>query len=385
MRRGMTLAPPGLFAATPRVDGVLSLLPTARPLKNHAKVHFHCGTAEMLAEVVLLDGKELRPGEHAYAQLRLSEHGLFLPGDRFIIRQLSPVTTIGGGVVLDNQPLKHRLGDPWVQEFLAVLERGDPAARLELLVQQSGAALLSALVARTGWQASEVVRVGKALEDKNRLALLGQPPTLLVHRECFQALAKRLLDELEEFHAANPLLAGLSKEELRARGASGRPVPPTLSSPMLFNAVLQALGTQGKVDVQGETVRLAGRQIQLTAEELAAQEQISRAFEKAGLAVPSAQEVLASLRIDRARAEKLLQILLKESTLLRVTEDLIFHRSALQGLRELLAGRKAQSNRINVAIFKEITGLSRKYAIPLLEYLDRERVTRREGDERIIL
>jgi selenocysteine-specific elongation factor len=383
--RGMVLAPPGLFEATTRVDSALSLLPTARPLKNHAKVHFHCGTAEMLAEVVLLDGKELRPGEHAYAQLRLSEHGLFLPGDRFIIRQFSPVTTIGGGVVLDNQPPKHRLGDPRVQEFLAVLECGDAEARLELLARQSNGALLSALVARTGWQASEVVRVGKALEDKKRLILLGQPPSLLVHREYFQALAKHVLDELEKFHAANPLVAGLSKEELRARGASGRPAQPTLPSPTLFNAVLQALGTQGKVDVQGETVRLGGRQIQLTPEELAAQVQISAAFEMAGLAVPSAQEVLASLRIDRARAEKLLQILLKESILLRLTEDLIFHRSALHELRELLARRKAQSNRINVAVFKEITGLSRKYAIPLLEYLDRERVTRREGDERIIL
>jgi selenocysteine-specific elongation factor len=123
----------------------------------------------------------------------------------------------------------------------------------------------------------------------------------------------------------------------------------------------------------------------LTPEELAAKEQISAAFEQAGLAVPSAREVLAGLRIDQARAAKLLQILLKEPVLLKVTEDLIFHRSALGRLREMLVRRKAQSNRISVAVFKEITGLSRKYAIPLLEYLDRERITRREGDERIIL
>jgi selenocysteine-specific elongation factor len=132
-------------------------------------------------------------------------------------------------------------------------------------------------------------------------------------------------------------------------------------------------------------VRLAGRRIQLTPEEQAAKDQISAAFEKTGLAVPSAPEVLAKLRLDRPRAEKLLQILLRENLLVRVTEDLIFHRSALQQLKELLVRRKAQSNRVNVAVFKEITGLSRKYAIPLLEYLDRERVTRREGDERIIL
>jgi len=154
---------------------------------------------------------------------------------------------------------------------------------------------------------------------------------------------------------------------------------------MLFNAVLQSLAAEGKVLLEGETVRRAGRGIQLSSEESAAKEQISRAFEKAGLAVPGAVEVLGGLPIDRARAEKILRILLKEKTLVKVTEDLIFHRSALERLRELVARRKQQSNRLNVAVFKELTGLTRKYAIPLLEYLDRERVTRREGDERVIL
>jgi len=382
--RGMVLAAPGLFEATNRLDCRLHLLSTARSLKNRARVHFHCGTAEMLAEVVLLEGKELKPGENTLAQLRLAEPGLFAPGDRFIIRQFSPVTTIGGGTVLDNQPPKHRPGDPLVHEFLTTMEQGDSQARLELLVRQSGEALLSSLVARTGWQPSEILRVGKALEATTRLMLLGQPPSLLIHREHFGALAKRVVGQLEKFHAANPLVAGLPKEELCSKIAAGGP-SRSLPSTLLFNALLQVLGTHGKVDVQGETVRLGGRQIQLTSEELAAKEQISEAFKKAGLAVPSAHEVLTGLRIDRARAEKLLRILLKESVLLKVSEDLIFHRAALDELRELLARRRAQSNRLSVAVFKELTGLSRKYAIPLLEYLDRERVTRREGDERIIL
>lgn len=123
----------------------------------------------------------------------------------------------------------------------------------------------------------------------------------------------------------------------------------------------------------------------MSPEEAAAKEQIGLAFEKAGLAVPGAAEVLGGLPVDRARAEKILKILLKEKTLVKVTGDLIFHRSALERLRELVGRRKQQSNRINVAVFKELTGLTRKYAIPLLEYLDRERITRREGDERIIL
>ena len=384
LARGMVLAAPGFFRATIRLDSKLHLLPTARALKNRTRVHFHCGTADLMAEVVLVEGKELRPGEEAFVQLRLIEGGLFIPGDRFIIRQFSPVTTIGGGVVLDNQPPKHRLGDPLIQETLRVMERGEPQACLELLARQTGEAALAALVARTGWQPSEILNIGKELAGMNRVVLLGQPPSLLVHRKHFDEISKRAIEELDKFHAANPLVAGLSKEDLRSKVASGG-AARGLPSPLLFNSVLQALSTQGKVNVQGELVRLGGRQIQLTPEEVSAKEQISAAFERAGLQVPSAREVLAILSIDRARAEKLLQILLKEGLLTKVSEDLIFHRAALGKLREVLVRRKAQSNRLSVATFKDLTGLSRKYAIPLLEYLDRERVTRREGDERVIL
>jgi selenocysteine-specific elongation factor len=383
IRRGMVLAPPGLFQPSVRLDCTLTLLPNARPLRNRAQVHFHCGTAETLTTVVLLDGKELAPGATGLVQLRLTEPGLFVPGDRFIVRQLSPVTTIGGGSVLDNQPSKHRLGDAATLESLRVLEHGEPGARLELLVQQAGEATLAALAARTGWRPADVLRVAKSLETRNRLRLLGQPPNLFTHREHFEQLATRIVEHLERFHAADPLVGGLAKEELRSRLGNG--AERSLPSPTLLNALLQSLAAQGRVDVHGDTVRVGGRQIRLSPEELAARDQISAAFQKAGLAVPSAREVLEKLPVDRARAEKLLKILLKENVLHKVREDLIFHQSALGELRGILARRKAQNSRLSVADFKELTGLTRKYAIPLLEYLDRERVTRREGDERIIL
>jgi len=383
--RGMMLAPPGLFEAAARLDAKISLLNSARPLKNHARVHFHCWTAETIAEVVLLDRKELAPGATAYAQLRLAEPGLFLPGDRFIIRQFSPVTTIGGGVIIDNHPPKHRSDDPRILERLEALERGDAEERLELLVSDADGVSPSVLVARTGWQPAEVLRVARRLETKGRLLILGQPPSLLVSTAHFESLSRRALGELEKFHEANPLVSGLAKEELRGRLASRAVGEKALPSPLFFNSVLQTLSAAGKVSLQSEMVRAGGREIQLTPEEVAAKDQISRAFEEASLAVPSAQEVLGALRIDRARAENILHLLLREKTLVKVAEDLIFHRAALDKLRQLVAGRKQQSSRIDVASFKEITGLTRKYAIPLLEYLDRERVTRREGDSRVIL
>ncbi|MBZ5545038.1 MAG: selenocysteine-specific translation elongation factor [Acidobacteriia bacterium] len=385
LARGMTLAPPGLFQSSTRLEVAVSLLASARPLKNRSRAHFHSWTSEMVVEVVLLGAKELRPGERAYAQLRLAEPGLFLPGDHFIIRQFSPLVTLGGGVVLDNDPPAHRADDESAREFLLTMETGQPAARLERLAERAGEISLPSLVARTGWQPEDVLNFAKRLETEKRGRLLGQPANLFVHAGYFERLAKRVLEQLENFHAANPLVSGLTKEDLRgrlARHVSGQVVLP---SAVLFNAVLQSLAAEGKVLLEGETVRRAGREIQLSPQEAAAKEQISRAFEKAGLAVPTAGEVLGGLSLDRARAEKILRILLKEKVLVKVTEDLIFHRSALERLRELVARRKQQSNRLNVAVFKELTGLTRKYAIPLLEYLDRERVTRREGDERVIL
>ena len=325
------------------------------------------------------------PGSSDFAQLRLVEAGVYMPGDRFIIRQFSPVTTLGGGWVLDNQPARHRFGDTTVAPLLAAFEQGDAAARLEWVVREGGEASLAALVARSGWLPAEVLRLGRLAAAHNRLLLLGQPPELFAHQEHFRNLAARALGQLEQFHAQNPLLAGLPKEDLRARTAERESPHPAPPSSQLFNALLESLAAQGKIEVRGETVRLAGRSIQLTAEEQSAKDQIRAAFERRGLAVPSVAEVLAKLPIDRPRAGKLLQLLLRESALVKVTEDLIFHRSALLQLKDLVQRRKPQSNRINVAVFKELTGLSRKYAIPLLEYLDRERVTRREGDERVIL
>ena len=403
--RGMVLARPGLFRVTSCLDVSLSLLPSARALKNRARVHFHCGTAETIAEVVLLGGNELRTTERAYAQLRLAEPGLYLPPDRFIIRQFSPVTTIGGGSILDSQPsTRSAKRNANVREFLEIMEDGDPESCLEALARQSGEATLADLVARTGWLPEDVVRVAKLVEGKGGLVSVTQPPSLFMHTEYFRGLEKSAVKTLDAFHETNPLVPGLSKEELRARVGEvltvpGRPMarrPGVAGAPELrrrsvlpsvtaFNTVLQALSVQGKVDTQGEAVMLAGRALRLTPDEAQARDQIRRAFEKAGLAVPSAAEVLATLRVDRSRAEKILRILLKERVLVRVAEGLIFYGGALEKLQETLRQRKAQSDRINVAAFKEMTGLSRKYVIPLLEYLDRAGVTRRQGDERIIL
>ncbi|MGH9447104.1 MAG: selenocysteine-specific translation elongation factor, partial [Terriglobia bacterium] len=221
VHRGMMLALPDELQVTAQMDCSLRLLPSARPLKNRVKVHFHCWAAETLAEVILLEGKEVKPGMRAYAQLRLAEPGLYLPGDRFIIRQFSPLVTLGGGTVLDSFPGRRRAGDPEARAALEKLETGGPEARLELLLQTCGEASILSLVARTGWQADEVLRVARQLETQNKLCVLGQPPSQLVHSNAARALSQAILQILSQFHDRNPLLHGVSKEQLRSQARVG--------------------------------------------------------------------------------------------------------------------------------------------------------------------
>jgi selenocysteine-specific elongation factor len=382
VRRGMMLAPPNQFEASALLDCSLRLLPSSRPLKNRARVHLHCWTAETLAEVVLLGTKELQPSQTAYAQLKLREPGLYLLGDRFIIRQFSPVVTIGGGTVLDNLPEKHRAADPAPPRYLETFDASQPETRLELLVASCGEVSLSKIVARTGWPASEVLRLAAKLQGEKQMVLLGQPTSQLVARDALEALSQHVVQILGHFHDRNPLREGMPKEELRGQTQLDSSLP---HSQLAFERALQGLTQAHRIELTDQVVKLAGRGVMMTSDETAAKGEISRAFESAGLRVPPAGEVLSSLRIDRARAEKILQVLLKEKVLVKLAEGLIFHHAALEQLRTLLVQRKQDESRLSVPAFKELTGVSRKYAIPLLEYLDREHVTRRSGDERIIL
>ena len=221
--------------------------------------------------------------------------------------------------------------------------------------------------------------VAEALERAGRLKIVSREPWVMLPAAATAACAERIRATLDAFHGANPLVAGISKEELRGRAARGL-------RPEIFRAVLGEMAERQEVRVAGDTVARAGRKIVLTAEEETARAQIERAFEAAGLAVPRLVELLPRLPVDRKRAEKLVQLLLKEGALVKVSEEMVFHASALGRLRQMLAAYKSKhGDRISVAAFKELTGISRKYAIPLLEHLDREKVTRRVGDERVIL
>jgi selenocysteine-specific elongation factor len=380
IRRGMTLATPGKFRLSRRIDVRLELLPSARPLKHRAELHFHAGTSETVGEVLLYGKAELEPGENGLAQIRLQEEVLLVRGDRFIVRQFSPVITIGGGTVLDPLARRPAKKDTGRLAFLQIAEKG---SREEILLAMTERNILGVamneFVARTGWLESEIQSAAERLAKSANARIVSGAPLVLFSERLFVEICEKLRSRVDKFHKENPLVPGIAREELRA--ILGKRV--RLET---FQSALDELVAQKKLLVQGDLVKKPGAELTLTAAESKAREQIEQAFRKAGLTVPSAKEVLSQLAIDSRNAEKILQILLREKVLVRVSPDLLFHQDALQQLEDLLQNyKRTKSERIGVPSFKDLTGVTRKYAIPLLEYLDRQRLTRRVGDERVIL
>ncbi|MGA2744348.1 MAG: selenocysteine-specific translation elongation factor [Candidatus Sulfotelmatobacter sp.] len=381
LSRGMTLAPVATFATTRRVDVRLNLLSSApRPLKSRTRVHFHSNTMETVAEIVLHasihisthGAKQLAPGAQAFARLRLPEPALLLPGDRFIIREFSPVVTIGGGVVLDAAPIPRMPGH---ENFLQTLESGDPEVALGVRIARRGQAGISIwrLIAETGWTRNFIeARLGLAVKNA-RVLRIGE---LFVDAPAMVRLQQLIVSSMEGFHRKNSLVNGIAREALREQ---------VKASPEVFAASLEMLSREKKVEVAGELVRLPGHGVVMKDEEAESKQKIEAAFAGSGLKVPALPEVLAGLKVDKGRAQKIVTLLLRDKVLIKVSDELVFHRSALEELRRVVAAQKTRSPKMDVATFKELTGVSRKYAIPLLEYLDRERVTRRVGDAREIL
>ena len=375
LARGMMLTPAGMFRPTTRVSVELNLLPSAKPLRDRARVHLHAFTAETIAEVGLLEGRQLKPGQSGLARLKLDAPLLLLPGDRFIVRQFSPVITIGGGVVLDGAEPARRVRAEERLAFVKAVAEATPGDVLLARVARRGVAGLSLAeaVAETGWLPARVHEISSQLQKAGKVVLCDG---LLITVERFTALRQQTLAAVEQFHKANPLVAGINQEQLREQLGVG---------PEVCRSLLDMLVRGKKLEVTGDQVRGAGRGVVLRDDEAESKQMIEQAFAKAGLQVPALKEVLASLRIDQARAQKIVTLLLRDRVLVKLSDDLVFHRDALEGLRQLVVAQKSKTPKLNIASFKDLTGVSRKYAIPLLEYLDRERVTKRVGDERVLL
>ncbi len=385
VERGMVLAPIGRLRPTQIIDVQLNVLPSApRPIRSRSRLRVHLGAAEVLARVRIMNIRgEVPPGETAFAQLRFESPVVALHGERFIVRSYSPAETIAGGMVLDPQAAKHRGKDlAATQEHLRVLAEGDRADKLAVFVAAAGdqGIRLSDIAARTGWTDAVVSQVANAAREASIVEAEG----VLVAKGNFERLARVTVETVKLHHQREPLSRGLARETLRERHFAH-------AAPEIFRAVIARLEKDGTLVTEKDVVRASEHGVELSPADTQLRDKIARAYEKAGLEAPPFERVLEASGVSpaqRSHGRKILQLLIDNGTLVRVQGEMFFYSLALEHLKQLLrqyALEHEPDRLIDVARFKDLAGVSRKYAIPLLEYFDSERITRRAGDKRIIL
>ncbi len=377
IERGDVLAHAGTLVPSLLVDGTLELLPDApRAVKSRTRVRFHAGTSEIMARVLLLDRAELPPGETAFARFRLEAPLVALPGDRFVVRSYSPVVTIGGGTLLDIDPPRFQRKAPALVAHLTLLRTGSPEAVLEEHVRHVGAAgvRLGALSGRVPFGPERLRTLLDALVAGGRVLVVDRD--WFLHPESFRHLRALAVEALEAFHRAHPLKPGMSREELRGRtgGADER----------VFAALLAALEADGHVKAARDKVWLAAHQVRLTPEQQRVVDQVEQEFLRAEAAPPAPEEALGRAGIRGDEEHELFQLLVQSGKLLRVKESLYFHPRALDTIQTKLVAMLRERKDIGPADIKDLLGISRKYAIPLLEFFDQRRVTTRVGERRVL-
>jgi selenocysteine-specific elongation factor len=378
--RGQQLVAPGALTITRRLDAVLDLLPTARALKHGARVRFHQGTSELMGRVSIAASArgDVLPGTSAVVRIRLEGGAAVTRGDRFIIRAYSPTVTIGGGTIIDPDPPRSAVRTAAAERRFRALTGPRDDAVLQMVIDTGAMGLsIAALSSRAGESPAAANELANALHNGGAARRVGDR---LVSTEVLRTLGSQLTSVVREFHRTQPLADGIPREEARERVFAR-------AHASVFDYVLSELAAQKQV-VGRERLALAGHRLALDPEEARARDVIAQAFKRAGLKPPDTATIVAEARVPAALVEKMTALLVRQKQLQRV-DTLLFHVDALQELKGEIQALKASAPEgratVDVAMFKDRFGVTRKFAIPLLEWLDRERVTRRVGETRVVL
>jgi selenocysteine-specific elongation factor len=377
VERGDVLGLAGTLVPSVLVDGTLELLPDApRTLKPRDRVRFHTGTSEIMARVLLLDRTELAPGQSAFARFRLEAPLVALPGDRFVIRSYSPMVTIGGGTLLDIAPPRFKLKAPAHLAHLRLLAEGSADTVLEEHIRHAGGGgiRVGPLSGRVPFGPERLRVLLDGLQAAGRVVPIDRD--WFVHPESLGRLRTLALGALEQFHRTFPLRPGMSREELRGR--AGAP------DERVFAHLLADLDGQGVVRTERDKVRLAFHDIRLTAEQQATVDRLEQDYLVAAAAPPSPEEALARAGLAGDEDHELFQVLVEARKLVRVKDSLYFHARALDAIQDKLVAMLRERKEIGPGDIKDLLGISRKYAIPLLEFFDARRVTTRVGERRVL-
>ena len=381
IHRGDMLASPGCLSPAYMYDADFSYLSSAeKPLKNRSQVRVHLGTAEIMGRIVLLDQEELRPGSSANIQLLLEKKFGVWPGDRFVIRSYSPVATIGGGVILNGSSVKRKRFKEINKEDFALFHRGDTVELILFHLRTSGfqGLTLAELAVKMGIFGNRLKKILNKPVSAGKILVIDSEKQLMVEETIFAEVIEKVLAILELFHRDNPLKAGLSKEELRSKLYRGL-------SQKFFQSVLANLIKKKEIVQDGAEIRLAGHQVALQADEKEIRRDLENLFKEAGLKPPTIKQVFAHFPdVPQSLIRQVLNLLIQDGQVAKVSEDLYFFVPHLTLLEKKMTAFLQKEGDIDAPRFKEMSGLTRKFSIPLLEYFDRIKLTIRVGDKRIL-
>ncbi len=394
VQRGMVIALPSSLQPSFLLDIEFYYLKSAsKPLKHRAPIRFHVGTAEVIGRI-LMSEDEIKPGSTCLCQIKLEEPVAALPGDRYVIRSYSPIRTIGGGRILNPLPRKRKRHKKWMWEELEILSKAEPERVIELHLNNAGYRGLSQaeIGIRTGFFGKYLKRLLDSLLSSRRI-LKFDAEDRFVSVEVFNTLMERTISILQDYHRANPLVEAIPKEELKSKlfpissqTAVSREHATKGPVQKLFNKLLDALSKKGAIVADRDSVRLSTHRIRLDGEEEKIKSRIESIFKKAGLTPPAVEEAVEKAvdhKEDMEQAKQFFQLLVREGKLVKVKDGIFYHPDTLDDIKKRVVDYLTKNKEMSVPEFRNLCGgLSRKFMIPLLEYLDSQKLTIRIGDKR---
>ena len=377
--RGDIVGHRGELKTTYMLDVHLEHLADApRPLKTRNRIRFHAGTAEIMGRISLIGRDVLDPGDSTFAQIRLEEPIVVLPRDRFVIRSYSPIITIGGGEILDIMPRKHRRLRSSSTDHLKSLHQGDETERLLILLRDSrlNGVELADLTGRLTLKPSDIKKTIQELSSQGEIQVIDQANFFSMTTEHFNTVKNNILSFLSEYHAENPLRPGAPREEVRGKAGD--------INEKIFASALKHLSESNETIEDDAILRLTSHSVKIDETLGEVKTKLESVFKNAHFQPPSVEDAFAQCAGKGNSNQNALQILIDEGALLRLKDNIIYHRHALREAENLLKEHLSRNNEITAAEFRDLLGITRKHAIPLLEYFDTARITLRVGDKRVL-
>ncbi|NIA04772.1 MAG: selenocysteine-specific translation elongation factor [Proteobacteria bacterium] len=385
INRGDMAATPGSLVSSTLLDTDLHYLESnSKELKNRAQVRIHVGTREVIGRIVLMESDVVQPGEEAFVQIILQEPVAVRPGDRYVVRSYSPITTIGGGSILNNAPRKRKRTTQRDRELnrraFSICQNGSPEDRMLLFLEESGQGGLTTdqLAGRLGLFGKKLKKELQPPLSSGKIMVVDSERQRLLAAPTVNRLTTTITSLLEQYHAEHPLKSGLAKEELRSQ------LKPAVDQKLFQFALGQLVKKKAIIQDQAE-VRLAHFKVTLQVDEQAMREKIISLFRNAGLVPPNIKDVFNTMNeYPATQVQQVIDLLLQEGMLIKVTESLYFHAGKIEQLAQQLTEHIKKEGEIDAPRFKDLTGLTRKFSIPLLEYFDKKKLTIRIGDKRVL-